>query len=59
VVAEILTKRSVRVVEVIVTIVILLVIVQTFLEDYTVIAEWDEDFRTILLYTGFSLRARR
>jgi hypothetical protein len=53
VVAEILTKRSVRVVEVIVTIVILLVIVQTFLEDYTVIAEWDEDFRTILLYTGF------
>lgn len=48
---KMIEKRSVL--ENIVVVAILLVLVQTFLEDYAVIAGWSWDIRRVLLFTGF------
>ena len=37
----------------VITVAILLVIVQTFLDDFSVVVKWGEDHRRVLLFTGF------
>jgi len=46
-------KNKVSVFEIIVTVVIALVVVQTFLEDFSVIIGWNTDILNLLLITGF------
>ncbi len=44
---------TVKLLESLVTVVILLVIVQTFLDDFSIITGWTQEARKILMFTGF------